>query len=226
MRKTITTLLAAALVLILIGAIVVYSGVINVAADNPHTAPIQAILETARERSIAVRAKDIEVPDLGGADLIRSGAGNYDAMCVGCHLAPGITDTELSQNLYPAPPSLADANREGGPAGDFWVIKHGIKATGMPAWGKSMDDPYIWGLVALLEQLPALSAAEYRALVDSSGGHQHGGGETDGHGHSGEQAATDDHHGGKHQGSQQHSEPEPAAAPDVHHHADGSKHVH
>jgi mono/diheme cytochrome c family protein len=226
MPKTITTLLAAALVIVLIGAAVVYSGVINVAADEPHASPIQAILETARERSIAVRAKNIAVPDLRDANLIQSGAGNYDAMCVGCHLAPGITETELSQNLYPAPPSLADADRKGDPAGDFWVIKHGIKATGMPAWGKSMDDPYIWGLVAILEQLPSLSAVEYRALVDSSDGHQHGGGESGGHDHSGEQAATGDHHGGRQQGNHQQSEPQSAADPDVHHHADGSKHVH
>jgi len=215
MLKTITALQAAALVILLIGAVVVYSGVVNVAADNPHSAPIYALLETARERSIAVRAKNIEVPDLGDADLIQSGAGNYDAMCVGCHLAPGMTETELSQNLYPAPPSLADADRESDPARDFWVVKHGIKSTAMPAWGKSMDDPYIWGLVAILEQLPALSAAEYRALVASSGGHEHGGGESEGH-----------DHGGKHQGSHQQSEPKPAADPDVHHHANGSKHVH
>jgi hypothetical protein len=55
------------------------------------------------------------------------------------------------------------------------VIKHGIKASGMPAWGKSMGDEYIWGLVAFLQQLPKLDAAGYKTLVASSGGHSHGG---------------------------------------------------
>jgi hypothetical protein len=49
MPKTITTLLAAALVIVLIGAAVVYSGVINVAADEPHASPIQASVAISRQ---------------------------------------------------------------------------------------------------------------------------------------------------------------------------------
>lgn len=179
MLKILTTALLAVLSIILVAAGLVYTGAINVAADNPHFSPVHALLKTVRERSIAVRTRNIEVPDLSDAELIRSGAGNYDAMCVACHLAPGSAATELSEGLNPAPPNLADANRMRDPASDFWTIKHGIKATGMPAWGKRMADPYIWGLVALLEQLPALTPVEYRALVAASNGHQHGGSEAD-----------------------------------------------
>jgi mono/diheme cytochrome c family protein len=179
MLKTLTALLLAILAAILIGAGAVYVGAINVAADHPHSSPIHALLETVRQRSIAVRAEGIEVPDLSDPVLIRSGASNYNAMCVACHLAPGVDGTELSQNLNPTPPNLTDPNRPGTPASDFWVIKHGIRATGMPAWGKSMTDPYIWGLVALLEQLPSLTAMEYRALVAISDGDQPGIGEMD-----------------------------------------------
>jgi len=221
MLKALTTLLLAAMVLILIGTAVVYFGVVNVGADVPHSGPVQALLETARQRSVAVRAEAIEVPALGDAELIRSGAGNYDAMCVVCHLAPGFGPTELSENLSPAPPDLTDGNRKHDPAQDFWTIKHGIQATGMPAWGKSMDDRYIWELVALLEQLPALTAMEYQALVKASGGHQHGGGEAhmpngaSGATTHGDKAATDDHH----------RSVDPRA-PEVHRHADGDEHVH
>ncbi len=105
-------------------------------------------LSTARDRSIAVRSRDIKVPDLSEEALIRAGAGNYNAMCIGCHLAPGIAGTELSNSLYPAPPNLSKLGVDGNPAAAFWIIKHGIKSTGMPAWGKSMADPYIWGMVA------------------------------------------------------------------------------
>lgn len=232
MLKIIATLLMTALLVMLIGAGVVYSGVINVAADDPHGSLIHALLENTRERSIEVRAKDIEVPDLRNAELMRSGAGNYDAMCVGCHLAPGIAATELGQNLYPAPPDLTATDRQGNPAMDFWIIKHGIKSTGMPAWGKSMADPYIWGLVAFIDQLPSLTAMEYRTLVTSSDGHQHGGGETDVQGHSdarSDQSATgaeSDHPHDSESTTDDHHPPEPAVKSNVHHHSDGSKHVH
>ncbi|WP_313088089.1 cytochrome c [Pseudomonas sp.] len=176
MLKTLTTLLLTLLVLAVLGGAAVYLGVVNVGADKPHGAVLGGLLAFARDRSVEVRAARIEVPDLSDPELIRSGAGNYDAMCTSCHLAPGLEGTELSQNLNPAPPNLTDANRKHEPAEDFWVIKHGIQATGMPAWGRSMSDPYVWGLVALLEQLPALTAREYRALVATSGGHAHDGG--------------------------------------------------
>ena len=82
--------------------------------------------------------------------------------------------------MYPSPPALADEVRDEA-AHDFWVIKHGIKASGMPAWGKSMQDQYVWGIVAFVQQLPKLDAAQYAALVASSGGHSHGGGESGEH---------------------------------------------
>lgn len=155
-----------------------YSGWYDIAADTPHTRPVYRLLTVLREQSVAYHAKDIEVPSLNDAALVRSGAGNYDAMCTGCHLAPGVKDSELSRGLYPAPPRLDNPERQRTAAQDFWIIKHGIKASGMPAWGKSMEDKYIWSMVAFLEKLPQLSSGQYRELVAASGGHQHGGGET------------------------------------------------
>ena len=194
MKRIIISFVAFCALGLLVVAGVVFSGLINVAADDPHTEAVHAFLETARNRSVDVRSEDIAVPSLDDEDQIRAGAGNYDSMCVGCHLAPGMAETELSNGLYPAPPNLAEAGIYDNPAKTFWVIKHGIKATGMPAWGKSMADPYIWGMVAFLQKLPDLDAGAYRALVASSGGHQHGGGETpagnDEHG----ETASDNHH--------------------------------
>jgi mono/diheme cytochrome c family protein len=63
------------------------------------------------------------------------------------------------------------------PAEAFWIIRHGIKMTGMPAWGKSMDDGSIWGMVALLQRLPEMSVDQYHELVEASEGHSHGSGE-------------------------------------------------
>ncbi|NWL78888.1 cytochrome C [Pseudomonas taiwanensis] len=193
MKKTIKTLALAGLVVAAGVGGVVYSGVVNVAADDPHYSLVHRFLTAARERSIEVRSRDIQVPPLDDAGLIRAGAGNYAAMCAGCHLAPGLAATELSLALYPAPPNLSQQGVDGDPAAAFWVIKHGIKATGMPAWGKSMGDEHIWGMVAFLQRLPGLDADGYRQLVDASDGHQHGGGESQGHGHEAEVTQEEGH---------------------------------
>ena len=176
-RHSLMTLAVASVAAGAVLGIFVWSGIYNIGADDTHTKPVYALMQAMREQSINRYASSIKVPDLTDAALIRQGAGNYDSMCTGCHLAPGMESTELSRGLYPAPPAFATAD-VGNPAHHFWVIKHGIKASGMPAWGKSMDDQYIWGMVAFIQQLPKLDANGYRAMVASSGGHAHGGGET------------------------------------------------
>jgi len=155
----------------------IWSGMYNIGADEMHLRPTSMMLRMMRERSIARHAGSIKVPDLSDAALISQGAGNYSSMCTGCHLAPGMRDTELSKGLYPAPPNFSKLQPVN-PGHAFWVTKHGIKASGMPAWGRSMDDDYIWGMVAFLQRLPKLDKPAYDAIVASSGGHSHGGGET------------------------------------------------
>jgi mono/diheme cytochrome c family protein len=180
-----TIAVAAATILMLLLALVgfAFSGLYPVGADRPHTRPVHWLLETVRTRSVLRAASDIAVPvDLDNPDRLRRGAGNYDAMCVDCHLRPGLASSELQRGLNPPPPLFADPPPVD-PAAAFWVIRHGIKASGMPAWGASMDDAYIWDMVALLQQMPDLDAAGYRALVDASDGHSHGGGEGHQHGH-------------------------------------------
>lgn len=188
-RRSLLTLSLLSGVAVLAVAGFIWSGLYNVGADDQHTRPVYLLMEALRERSIEARAKKLQVPDLKDPTRIAQGAGNYNAMCTGCHLTPGAADTELSKGLYPAPPNLTKRAVEAAEA--FWVIKHGIKASGMPAWGKSMDDAYIWNMVAFLQELPKLDAARYKALVARSGGHSHGGGETAGHAHA--EGAADDH---------------------------------
>ena len=189
-RHSVITVIVLALSAALLSGLMVWFGIYNVAADDPHMKPTYNLLETVRERSIAVRAAKLHVPaDLKTPARITQGAGNYNAMCTGCHLAPGMAGTELSKGLYPAPPNLTKTEVDAAEA--FWVIKHGIKASAMPAWGKSMDDAYIWNMAAFLQELPKLTPAQYRAMVESSGGHSHGGGETEPHEHPG--SGADDH---------------------------------
>jgi mono/diheme cytochrome c family protein len=75
--------------------------------------------------------------------------------------------TEISRGLYPRAPEL---RRGSGltPAKEFWVVKHGIKMTGMPAWGLTHDDEILWDVVAFLRKMPELTAEEYQALIKNA----------------------------------------------------------
>lgn len=180
--NTLKTLLALALIAGLGGLGLIYSGYYNFAADEPHSPLIYKTIETMRERSIAARLDGIEVPSLDDPALLLAGGPDYNDMCAGCHLKPGRTRSDLASGLYPRPPNLAmkaeshhaaDGGGEVGGHGDmnssaarqFWIIKHGIKGSGMAAFGPTHDDARIWAMVAFLQRLPELDAMQYQILT-------------------------------------------------------------
>lgn len=175
--KTLKILLGLGALGALVGLGFLYSGIYSMGADDEHTKPVYWALETLRERSIGVRSKDIAVPPLDDAQMLLSGGADYNDMCAGCHLKPGVKSSDMAMGLYPRPPNLAMSASEHGHGGDdhgdaatsaarqFWIIKHGIKASGMPAWGKTHDDSRIWAMVAFLQKLPQLDEIQYQILT-------------------------------------------------------------
>lgn len=141
-----------------------WSGAYNIGADHHHWRLTYDFLQMARNRSLAEHSRNIAVPDLSNSQLILKGAGQYAAMCTQCHLTPGVENSEQRIGMYPLPPDLSKARIE--PKVAFWAIKHGIKMSGMPAWGMAgHDDRTIWSLVAFIEKLPDMTPAEYKAIV-------------------------------------------------------------
>lgn len=166
-------LVAGALLVLLGGAAVgIYAGLYNIAADVPHTQPVYWLFETVRDSSIAARARNIIVPnDLEDSNRISRGAGQYAEMCSGCHLAPGMKRTEISRGLYPRAPELR-RKTELTPAEQFWIVKHGVKMTGMPAWGVTHEDELLWDVVAFVRKLPELTSEQYETLVKNAPKHE------------------------------------------------------
>jgi mono/diheme cytochrome c family protein len=164
MMTCLKTLLAVLVLAVLGAAGFVYAGWYDIGADSPHWKPTYAVLRALRERSVAHRAHGLALPaDLDDPAVILKGAGQYAAMCTGCHLAPGMAGSEIRPGLYPRPPDLSRTPVD--PREAFWTIKHGIKMSAMPTWGTSHDDATIWSMVAFLRKLPRMTPAEYRAMV-------------------------------------------------------------
>lgn len=161
--KTIISTLALIVVLALLGYAYAWSGYYNIGADVPHWPATFRFLNMARSRSIQHHAESIRVPNLDDQTLILKGAGQYAAMCTGCHLAPGMSRSELRVGLYPKPPVLGRAPID--PREAFWIIKHGIKSTAMPAWGATHDDQTLWSIVAFVRKLPGMTPAQYKDIV-------------------------------------------------------------
>ena len=198
MKNILIALLGVALAVVLGVFAFMWLGMYNMGADSPHWKATVAMLTVMRERSIEKHAASIQVPaDLDDPAIILKGAGQYAAMCTGCHLAPGVSDSEIRPGLYPQPPDLGKVRVD--PREAFWVIKHVIKMSAMPAWGFSHDDATIWSMVAFLQKMPGMTPAEYRAIVarapsdgdmgSMDSGAMPGGGHAHGHGDAGRTVA-------------------------------------
>jgi cytochrome c553 len=150
---------------ILLVFIVAWSGVYSVAASRGHWAIVEWFLAFGMRRSVATHAIGIETPSLDDPDLIRLGAAHFHGSCAFCHGAPGTPINPVANHMLPPPPELTKAAGDWTAAQLFWIVKHGIKYTGMPSWVTLERDDEVWAVVAFLEKLPALDAAAYRELA-------------------------------------------------------------
>lgn len=207
LKTVITTLIVLATLAFLAGFGVIYTGVYNVAATDKHLAPTAWALDTTVANAVAKRARGMDVPDdLGNREQLYAGINNYSEMCAGCHAPPGGEPGPVARGLYPEPTDLRRAGEHMSAAELFWVVKHGIKATGMPAWGPTHSDKALWSIVALVQRFPAMDGAAYATLKEAArdqGGHHGSGHDDSGHGdnhqdgsHSPEAGAGQSEHGG------------------------------
>ena len=160
------TLLVGALTAAITGAAgLFWFGAYDMSATDQHLAPTYWLLETGMRRAVGARARQIEVPPLDDAARVERGATLYVAHCAQCHGGPGVAPEAFALGLTPAPVNLVHTAREWKPAEMYWVIKEGLKMTGMPAWRYRLSDDDIWSLVAFLRVLPTIAPRDYALLA-------------------------------------------------------------
>lgn len=161
--------------LLLLGLAVAWSGLVSVAASSGHAPPVAWLLHWTLRNAVRTQSLGIAPPpglDLQDPQLVRLGAGHFASQCATCHGAPDVAPEPVLQAMTPSPPDLARSASHWQDAQLFWIVKHGVKFTGMPAWPTALRDDEVWAMVAFLRALPGLSAERYRELV--FGRHPHG----------------------------------------------------
>ena len=142
------------------GIIYIYSGMYDVSAENRDEGISRWILETTMDNSVEHHARTIEIPSLDDSTMILKGYAHYSRMC-GCHGSPG---RESNKSYNPEPPELYKTAGEWEPNELFWIIKNGIKMSGMPSFARRSSDDEIWETVAFLRILPKLTPDQYKAM--------------------------------------------------------------
>jgi mono/diheme cytochrome c family protein len=141
---------------------VLYSGWFSVAATDDG-APIAAfLLHTGMRRSVQRHARNVTAPELGAPEQVLHGALRYRTSCEACHRAPGVTRPAIATTLSPKPADLSHAAAQWKPRELFWIVKHGVRMSGMPAWQGIYRDDEIWDIVSFVMLLPQMGTAEYQ----------------------------------------------------------------
>jgi mono/diheme cytochrome c family protein len=167
MRKTTVFLTAAATTLVLTlcaalaAAVVIGGGLYDVASTRQHWQVTHTVLETAMQQSVRWRSRDIAEPPLTDERMVLRGAACFQAKCVQCHGAPGVAQGDIGKSMQPLPGPLIDSRHRWRARELYWVTRHGIKMSGMPAWQHRLDDDEIWDIVAFLQRRPDLNAVVY-----------------------------------------------------------------
>jgi mono/diheme cytochrome c family protein len=158
---------AAALVVLggIVGVVVLLSGAYSTSATKQHFWITYRLLELGLHFSVAAAASDIEVPDLNRVASLEVGHACYRQHCLHCHGAPGLAPAAFGQGQLPAPSSLSQSAREWPEAHLYFVIKEGVRMSGMPAWQYHMSDDALWSTVAFLKAMPFQSRSAYERFA-------------------------------------------------------------
>ena len=90
--------------------------------------------------------------------------------CSTCHANDGSGKTMINAGLYPPAPDMRGEDTQRLSDGElFYIIKNGIRFTGMPGWGG--QDEENWKLVLFIRHLPEVSPPELKLMEEVNGSH-------------------------------------------------------
>ena len=142
-----------------------WSGVFSVAASSGHFRIVEWALAFVMNNSVETHAALIKEPPLDDPNLLILGASHFYRACTVCHGGPGQQPNAILQHALPPAPDLHDTAKRWRDREIYWIVKHGIKYTGMPAWPAQSRGDEVWAVVAFIKALPKLDPPRYRELA-------------------------------------------------------------
>lgn len=141
------------------------SGLLSFRADQSPSGFEQKYAMEALDASTKRHAPDIRNPLQATAADLLAGMKLYKTNCAGCHGDPSDPQPVFGESFYPPVPQFVKDPPDMPASQNFYITKHGIRLTGMPAWGNLLSDDQIWQLTAFLsdmEKLPSSVDQEWK----------------------------------------------------------------
>ena len=132
-------------------------GLLPVQADVAPSTLEGRLLGSALHAAVSRHASGTSNPIPPSEENLVAGAKVYREMCARCHGGSRESDNGFGRSFYPPAPQLPLTGPSYTDSETFWIVKHGIRNTAMPAWRNLLSDEEIWQVVILLRRFDSLS---------------------------------------------------------------------
>jgi mono/diheme cytochrome c family protein len=147
-----------------LGALVLLSGGYSTEATKQHYRLTHRILDLGLRYSVNAAVENIEPPPLDDPRLVLVGLACYEQHCIQCHGASGVPRQDFGMGMLPTPADLAQSGREWSSSALYYIIKKGVRMTGMPAWEFQISEGGLWATTAYVRALPYLTRRQAELL--------------------------------------------------------------
>jgi len=165
LKRRLLALGAALAVILGLATLAGVAGLVPVRASSEHWPVTRWLLDFFMARAVSTQSLGIREPPLDDVEMVRRGAAHYQIACLPCHGGPGEPRQQVPLAMTPHPAYVPVGVERWRPRELFFIVRHGIKFTAMPAWPADGRDDEVWSMVAFLRELPELDTERYRALA-------------------------------------------------------------
>lgn len=168
MKATVRALLVLIVGVGVIGGVLAYTVVRRGISAHEEPSRVEEMVARAMRRLATPQAmRTLRNPVQPTDAVVEQALEHYADHCAACHANDGSGDTGIGRGLYPRVPDMRGAETQSLSDGElFSIIEHGIRLTGMPAWGTGTPEGErdSWGLVHFIRRLPKLPSDDIERM--------------------------------------------------------------
>ena len=131
-------------------------GFVDLRADQSPSALEERIAGNVMDESTGRHSLPQKNPLPPTVGNLLAGARLYRDKCSDCHGSPVNPNSDYGRSFYPRAPQFMKQAPDLPDHENFYIIKHGVRWTAMPAWGNLMTESEIWQVVLVLNQFAKL----------------------------------------------------------------------
>lgn len=168
MRKFLAGVLAGVVVTLLGVFFWIRLGFVSPRADMPENVLERSIAMPSLDASVDRRAPKIQNPLQPSHETLAAGMTIYQMNCASCHGDIQHPDGLFAEDFYPRAPLFLKDAPDMPEYQNFYIIQHGIRLSGMPAWKHQLSDQQIWQVSTFLshiDKLPPEITAQWKAAL-------------------------------------------------------------